>query len=331
MRFQDPLLFILIPFILIALFFAYRKDNSPGIRFPDGDSLKQLPKSMKARLSQHILFLRALSLTLILLALARPQQILEESKVKTEGIDIVLSVDVSSSMLAEDFNVDSKRINRMEAAKAVIKDFIRNRRGDRIGMVLFAARAYMICPLTLDYEWLLTNLERVDVGLIEDNTAIGSGLSSALNRLKESSARGKAVILLTDGRNNAGRIGPEEAAAAARALKVKVYTIGIGSQGPAPYPAKDPFGKKIYRAIPLDIDEGLLNWIASNTEARYFRASDMTSLKEIFREIDQLEKTPIEEKIYYARVELFHLFLIPGLVLLGLEVILRRTILRRIP
>jgi Ca-activated chloride channel family protein len=263
--------------------------------------------------------------------LARPQQILEESKVKTEGIDIVLSVDVSSSMLAEDFNVDSKRINRMEAAKAVIKDFIRNRRGDRIGMVLFAARAYMICPLTLDYEWLLTNLERVDVGLIEDNTAIGSGLSSALNRLKESSARGKAVILLTDGRNNAGRIGPEEAAAAARALKVKVYTIGIGSQGPAPYPAKDPFGKKIYRAIPLDIDEGLLNWIASNTEARYFRASDMTSLKEIFREIDQLEKTPIEEKIYYARVELFHLFLISGMVLLCLEVILRRTILRRIP
>jgi Ca-activated chloride channel family protein len=331
MSFQDPIAFILIPLILMPLFIAHLREDSPGIRFPDGESLIQLPGSNRTRCSRQIIFLRALSLILITIALARPQQILEESKVTSEGVDMVLSVDISSSMLAEDFNIGTKRLNRIEAAKAVINDFVRNRRGDRIGMVLFAAKAYMICPLTLDYDWLLTNLERAEVGLIEDNTAIGSGLSSALNRLKTPGSRGKAVILLTDGRNNAGRIAPEEAAAAAKALNVKVYTIGIGSKGPAPYPAKDPFGKKIYRAIPLDMDEGLLIWIASKTGAKYFRATDITSLKDIFQEIDQIEKTPIEEKIYYSRTELFHLFLIPGLVLLGLELILRRTILRRIP
>jgi len=331
MRFQDPWLFIFIPIVLAALFFAQRKVKTPGIRFSNGELLTGLPKSFKIKLSEHIIFLRAISSLLIILALARPQLVLEELKIKTEGIDIVLTVDVSSSMLAEDFIIGTSRVSRIDAAKAVIKDFVRGRKSDRIGMVSFAAKAYMVCPLTLDYDWLLTNLERVNVGMIEDNTALGSGLSSALNRLKESSTKGKAAILLTDGRNNAGRITPGEAAAAAKALKIKLYTIGMGSKGPAPYPGKDLFGNKIYRSINLDMDEDLLNRIASETEAKYFRAMDMTSLREIFKEIDRLEKAPIVEKVYYVREELFHRFLIPGLILLGLEVILRRTILRRIP
>jgi Ca-activated chloride channel family protein len=331
MSFKDPLFILLIPMVLGLLYYARRRGKPAGIRFSNGELLKGLPESMRMRLSGKLFFLRAFVSVLIILALAQPQFILKESKIETEGIDIVLTIDVSSSMLAEDFTIASKRINRIDAAKEVIKDFIHRRKSDRIGMVSFAAKAYTVCPLTLDYDWLLTNLQRVNVGMIEDNTAIGSGLASALNRLKGSAAKGKAVILLTDGRNNAGKITPREAAAAAQALKIKIYTIGMGSKGQVPYPAKDPFGNKIYRMIQLDMDEDLLTWIASETEAKYFRAPSVTSLREIFQEIDKLEKVPIEEKVYEERQECFPLFLIPGMVLLSLEMTLSRTLLRRIP
>jgi Ca-activated chloride channel family protein len=331
MKFQDPWLLLLIPVALGALLAARKRGRSPGLRFPDGLLLKGLPPSPRASVARWIVMLRALSLILILMALARPQQILEESKIRTEGIDIVLTVDVSSSMLAEDFNLGAARMSRIEAAKRVIKDFIRGRKNDRIGMVSFAAESFMVCPLTLDYDWLLAHLDRVQVGMIEDNTALGSGLASALNRLRGTGAKGKAVILLTDGRNNAGKISPEEAAAAARALKIKVYTIGLGSTGPAPYPVMDPFGKRNYRFLALDLDEALLKRIAGETEARYFRAVDLQALQGIFKEIDRLEKVPIEERVYRVKQERFPVFLIPGLMVLMLEMILRRTILRRIP
>ena len=331
MSFKDPLFLLLIPIAFGLLSYARRRDEPAGIRFSNGELLQGLPESLKTKLSRKLFLLRAFALALFVLCLARPQFILKESRMETEGIDIVLAIDVSSSMLAEDFTVDSRRISRIDSAKEVIKDFVRGRKSDRIGMVSFAARAYTVCPPTLDYDWLLTHLQRVNVGMIEDNTAIGSGLVSSLNRFKGSSVKGKAVILLTDGRNNAGKIAPLEAAAAAQALKIKIYTIGMGSKTPVPYPAKDPFGNKIYRMIRLDMDEDLLIRIASQTEAKYFRASSVTSLREIFQEIDKLEKAPVETKMYEERQEAFPLFLIPGMVLLSLEMILRRTLLRRIP
>ncbi len=331
MSFENPSFLILLPLVWGLLIWGSRKAKISGFRFSSGELLREIPDSFRVKLSKHIILMRILTSTLILFALARPQWITEETKVQTEGVDMIFAVDVSTSMLAEDFQMGTKRVNRLEAVKKVVKEFVRGRKNDRIGMVAFAARAYPVSPLTRDHDWLLENLERVNVGMIEDNTALGSGLSSALIRLRDTPSKEKAVILLTDGRNNAGTISPATAATVARALKIRIYTIGAGSKGPAPYPVKDPFGNTMYKPIPLDIDETTLRSIALKTDAKYFRATDMTSLEEIFHEIDQLETTPIEEKKYYQREELFHLFLIPGLILLFLEIILNNTLLRKIP
>ncbi len=331
MSFKDPFFLILLPLVWGLLIWGSRKAKIPGLRFSSGELLKEVPESLRVKLSKRTILMRILTCTLILFALARPQWITEETTIQTEGIDMIFTVDVSTSMLAEDFKMGTKRVSRLEAVKEVVKEFVRGRKSDRMGMIAFAARAYPVCPLTRDYDWLLENLERMTVGMIEDNTALGSGLSSALIRLKGTPSKEKVVILLTDGRNNAGTISPMTAASMARTLGIRIYTIGAGSKGPAPYPVKDPFGSTIYKPIPLDIDEETLRNIALKTEAKYFRATDITSLEEIFREIDELETTPIEEKVYYQREELFHLFLIPGLILLFLEIILKNTLLRRIP
>ncbi len=277
------------------------------------------------------ILLRMFALLLIIVALSRPQFMLQESKIESEGIDIVLAIDTSTSMLAEDFELGGKRENRLEVVKEVVRDFISNRNSDRIGIVAFASRAYTVSPLTLDYGWLMQSLDRVKIGMIEDGTAIGSGLSSALNRLKDTKAKGKVVILLTDGRNNAGRISPITAAEAAGSLDIKAYTIGAGTKGLAPYPAQDLFGNKVYRQVKIEIDEQILQKIAKKTDAQYFRATDTESLKKIYKSIDKLEKAPIEETGYREYKELFHLFLVPGLVLLLLEMVLNKSLLRRLP
>jgi Ca-activated chloride channel family protein len=278
-----------------------------------------------------MVFLRAIALCLIVFALARPQSSVEETIVETEGVDIVLIVDVSTSMLAEDFKLGTKRRNRLAVAKKVMEEFIGRREHDRIGLVAFAGRAYTICPLTLDYSWLLQNLERVEIGIMEDGTAIGSGISSALNRMRDTEAKGKVIILLTDGINNAGRISPLVAAEAARTLDVKIYTVGAGTRGAAPYPARDMFGRIVYQPIRIPIDEETLENIAAKTGGRYFRATDTESLREVYREIDSLEKRPIKERGFTEYKELFALFLLPGLALIFLEILLSNTILRRLP
>ena len=265
------------------------------------------------------------------MALARPQSPIADLKIQTEGIDIVLSIDCSTSMLAEDFKLAGRRQNRLEVVKQVVKDFIKGRQNDRIGIVAFAARAYTACPLTLDYGWLLENLERIKIGLIEDGTAIGSGIASSLNRLNDIRAKSKVIILLTDGRNNTGKISPGVATEAARALKVKIYTIGAGTKGMAPYPVKDFFGNTVYQPAQIDIDEDTLRKIAQDSGGKYFRATDTESLREIYKEIDRLEKTIIEEKGYSEYEELFPYFLIPGLAILFLEIILTNTVFRKIP
>lgn len=330
MHFQNPWLLLLLP-VLAVLIALSKRGGAPAFQFSTGELLYGLRTTFKVRLHNGIFVLRIASLFLIVIALSRPQLMLGESKLEAEGIDIVLAVDISTSMLAEDFELGGKRENRLEVVKDVMRDFIENRSFDRIGIVAFASSAYTVSPLTLDYGWLMQNLDRVTIGMIEDGTAIGSGISSALNRLKDTEAKSKVVILLTDGRNNTGKISPLIAAEAASALNVKVYTIGAGSKGPAPYPSRNLFGNIVYRSVRIEIDEETLKRIADKTNARYFRATDTESLRNIYEEIDELEKTRIEEKGYTEYKELFHVFLIPAVFLLLLEIVMNNTILRRIP
>jgi len=272
-----------------------------------------------------------LVIILLVFALARPQSGKAHSKVTTEGIDIVLALDVSGSMLAEDFQLKNKRRNRLYVAKEVVKDFIEWRENDRIGMVVFAGQAYTQCPLTLDYDVLLQFLEKVEIGMVEDGTAIGSAIGVCVNRLKSSKAKSKVVILLTDGRNNAGGIDPLTAAELSKTFGMKIYTVGAGTKGLAPYPVKNLFGLKTYRSIQIDIDEEGLTEIAKITGGKYFRATDTASLKEVYRQIDSLEKTKMEEAKYTEYSELFIYLLIPALGILLFEVVLANTRFRRIP
>lgn len=331
MIFQDPwYIGLLIPLALAVLFYLRRR-TEPGITFPSCAIIPRPRPSARLFWSEYIYILRLAAGILCVVALMRPQAPLEESLIQSEGIDIVLAVDLSGSMRAEDFTLKGKRANRLTVAKDVIGDFINSRQHDRIGVVAFAQRAYTVCPLTLDYAWLLENVERLEIGMIEDGTAIGSGLSSALNRLQESQAESKIVILLTDGRNNAGKISPQTAAEAAAALDVKVYTVGAGTHGNAPYPVQDFFGNTVYRSMPVDIDEETLQMISSKTGGTYFRATDTKSLKDIYKEIDEMERTTIEETGYLEFEELFPFFLIPALLLVVLEIVLKNTILRQLP
>jgi Ca-activated chloride channel family protein len=331
MSFQHPLFLLLLLPVLIGAYYLRKRKIKASLTFPTERLLRQLEPSLRVTLSRNVYLLRITALCLIVVALARPQFPIEESKIQTEGIDIVLALDVSTSMLAEDFSLKGKRVNRLDAVKDVVKSFIQGRENDRIGLIGFAARAYIVSPLTLDYSWLLQNLERVKIGMIEDGTAIGLGLASSLNRLKDTKAKSKVIVLLTDGRNNAGDISPSLASETAKSLGIKVYTIGAGTKGLAPYPGRDFFGNKVYQPIKIDIDEDTLMDIAAKTGAKYFRATDTQSLREIYSEIDKMEKTPIEEKGYLEYKELFTGFLGIALALILLEVGLSNTYLRRIP
>lgn len=275
--------------------------------------------------------LRWLALALLVVALARPQRPEGEARVTASGIDIVIALDLSMSMAAEDFELQGRRANRVAAAKDVIERFVARRPDDRIGLVAFAGNAYVAAPLTLDHQFLLQSLGRLRLGLIEDGTAIGSGLSAALNRLRDVPARSRVVILMTDGQNNAGKISPELAAEAARALDVKVYTIGVGTRGVAPMPQVDAFGRTRYVQVEVDIDEDTLQRIAEMTGGRYFRATDSRSLREIYAEIDRLERSEVETRQYVQYEELFGWFAVPGLILLLLEFVLGHTVWRKLP
>ena len=243
----------------------------------------------------------------------------------------MLAVDVSGSMLAEDFTMGNQRASRLEAVRSVVREFVADRPQDRIGLVLFAARPYTQAPLTLDHGWLLQNLERAKIGMLEDGTAVGSALATAVNRLEPSPAKSKIVVLLTDGQSNAGKVAPLQAAQAAKTLGIRVYTIGAGTRGVAPFPATDLFGNKVYRPMQVDIDEDTLKKIADETGARYFRATDTQSLKSIYAEIDQLEKSPSEEPRYTDYEEMALWLVGPALLLLLGEVLLRHTAIRVLP
>jgi Ca-activated chloride channel family protein len=301
------------------------------VRFPLVASLKEIGSGSRTRWQWLLAAMRAAALCLVILALTRPQLGKAATRIYTQGIDIMLAVDISGSMLAEDFTVDGQRANRLAAVKSVVKDFLQNRGGDRVGLVLFAARPYTQCPLTLDHGWLMHNLERAEVGLIEDGTAVGSALATALERLEASDATSKIVILLTDGQSNAGRVPPLTAAETAKTLGYRVYTIGAGTRGLAPFPSTDPFGNKTYVPMQVDVDEKTLQSIAATTGGRYFRATDTESLKKIYAEIDQLEKSEHEGLQYLEFDELYVWFAVPALLLLAGEAILANTWLRVLP
>lgn len=275
--------------------------------------------------------LRWLALAGFILGLARPQQVQTETSVKASGIDIAVAIDLSGSMESEDFRYRGEQVSRLALAKEVLKGFVSKREGDRIGLIAFAGKAYVASPLTLDHEFLIQNIDRLALHMIEDGTAIGSGLTTAVNRLRELKSKSKIVILMTDGQNNAGKVQPLTAAEAAKALGIKVYTIGVGIHGNAPMPVFDAFGMKHYRMVPVDIDEETLKSIASMTGGKYYRADSAENFAKIYAEIDALEKTDVEVKKYVQVDERFAWAVVPALLLLLLEIILGNTVWRRLP
>jgi len=328
---QYPWLLSLLLVIPPLLYLRYGRKRRSGIRFSEGQHLARLAPSW-AVLAQPLLpLLYGLGLALVVVALARPQKALEESSIRTEGIDIVLCVDLSTSMLAEDFSTGTRTMNRLDAAVEVTERFIKNRTHDRIGLVAFAAIPFTMAPLTLDHGWLLQQVRRLEAGMLPDGTAIGSGLASAVNRLRDSEAKSKVVILLTDGINNRGEISPLNAAKAAEALGIRVYTIGAGTDGMARIPIRDPFGGTRYVRQQSDIDEPTLIEMAAITGGRYFRARDFEGLRNIYEEIDRLEKTEINIDQYRYFEERFMPFLWLAAGLIGLEKLLSLTRLGRLP
>jgi len=329
-RFANPLylsLLLIIP-LLVVWYLKAMRQSSGKMRYSDIGILKRLGSSPKQRLRHLLFLLRLFAITLLILALARPQSSSKETETSTEGVDIVLAMDVSSSMLSEDF----KPNNRLEAAKLVAQDFIKGRTNDRLGLVVFAGESFTQCPLTLDYGVLLTLLQQQkEADKDWDGTAIGMGIVNAVNRLRDSKAKSKVVILLTDGVNNQGEVDPITAARIAEAMDIKIYTIGAGKRGTAMYPVHDPVLGKHYVPMQVQIDEKTLKQIASITGGLYFRATNSDKLKEIYTEIGEMEKTKIEVKEFTRYEEFFVYLLVAGLLLFLLELILANTYFKRLP
>jgi Ca-activated chloride channel family protein len=332
---RDPhLLLALVPVLFLGvLMLRWQSRTRPAVRYSALADLARAGWSAAVHARRAMPVGRVLALGLLVFALARPQFVEKEEEIHTEGIDIILTLDVSRSMLAEDF----KPKNRLYVAKNVVAEFLNLIHNDRVGLVVFAGQAFTQCPLTLDYDVLRTLLARVDIGMIEDGTAIGTALANSVNRLKDSAAKSKVVILLTDGENNAGKIDPETAAKIAQALGVRVYTVGVGKEGGAPIPVDHPVYGKIYGRNPdgslalTKVDEKTLKSIASVTGGQYFRATDGEALKKIYEQILGLERTKFQVKQFEKAHEFYRWAAVPALCLLLLELLLANTRLRVLP
>lgn len=327
-RFADPQYLLLLLAIPLLAYWQFRRraGKVASVRYSDVQMLTKSDLTRTGKYRSILPALRMLAIAALVVAFARPQSGVSGENIITEGIDIVLALDISSSMLAEDIEP-----NRIEAAKRVAADFVRGRRNDRIGLVVFAGAAFTQVPLTLDYDVVATVLGELQVGMIEDGTAIGMGLATAVKRLRDSDADSKVVVLLTDGRNNRGEIDPVTAAQMAQALGVRVYSIGAGTRGNARVPVDDPMLGRRYASMRVDIDETTLRETAELTGGQYFRATDRASLESIYGEINELETTEIEVQHFTRYGELFHMPLTVGLLLVVLEVTLANTVLRKIP
>ncbi|MCO5234399.1 MAG: VWA domain-containing protein [Chitinophagales bacterium] len=310
--------FFLLLIMLPILWRHYKKTENSVARKMKIPSIRTvgIPQNSGRVKWRHLpIYLRLMALVMMIVALARPQKPIGSSPLSIEGIDIILSLDISGSMLAQDFKPD-----RLQAAIHVAEDFIKKRTNDRIGLVIFAAESFTQCPLTTDYRVLNTLLNNIQPNILEDGTAIGMGLATAVSRLKNSEAKSKVVILMTDGVNNTGYIDPQTAMEMAKAENIKVYTIGIGRNGSAPYPVPDPFtGRTAYKEMEVQIDENLLKLISKNTGGEYYRAENNKELEQIYHTIDQLEKTKIKVSAYTPKEELFYNFLLMALLILLLE------------
>lgn len=326
MSFAHPLyfgLFLLIPVMIWWYYSSKRKDN-PSIRLTTISGIKEVKPTWRVRLRPSMFWLRILSLSFLIVALARPQSSSVNESIDSEGIDIVMSIDVSGSMLAEDL-----KPNRIESAKKVASEFVDNRPTDRVGLVIFAGESFTQVPITIDHNVLKEQISKIKSGVLVDGTAIGMGLATGVDRLRSSKAKSRVLILLTDGVNNTGLIDPSTALEIAKRYNVRVYTIGIGSKGQAPYPVQTPFGTQ-KQMMPVQIDEALLQKIAKETGGKYYRATSNKSLRSIYNEIDQLEKTKIEVNSYKQYAELFFPFALLAIVCLLLEMVLRYTVFKTI-
>ena len=324
--FSDPnfLYLLLIVPAIIAFYVLKQHKASASLRMPGLKPLEKTGTTIRNYL-QHFLFaIRMTAVLLLIIVLARPQSTDKFQDVSTEGIDIILTLDISGSMLARDFKPD-----RLEASKDVATEFISGRPYDRIGLVVFSGESFTQCPLTTDHAVLINLLREIQSGMIEDGTAIGMGLANAVNRIKDSDAKSKVIILLTDGINNRGEIAPATAAGIAKTFGVRVYTIGVGTQGTAPYPVQTPFGTQ-YQNMPVEIDEAILKDIAQTTGGRYFRATDNDKLVQVYSEIDKLEKSKIDVKQFIRKEEKFLIPAIIAFCLLAIEILARYTVLKKL-
>lgn len=326
-QFAHPQFLWLLLLLPLVAYFMFRRRREAAIKFSDITLLRSIRKSNKARNRRILPVLRLLVLAALVIAMARPQSGKKTTEITAEGIDIMLALDVSGSMKAEDF----KPQNRLTVAKEVIKDFIRGRQNDRVGLVVFARQSFTQCPLTLDYGVLVNFVEQVDFGMVEDGTAIGMGIANAVNRLRDSKAKSRIIILLTDGVNNAGEIDPLTAADIAKSLGIRIYTIGAGRPGKALVPIEDPIFGKRYVQIDHELDEKQLTKVAESTGGKYFQARSEDMLKNIYQQISELEKTKFKVKEYLQFDQFFPLVLLVAGVLLGLELLLRETVFRRLP
>jgi Ca-activated chloride channel family protein len=332
MAFAHPWLLLLILLLPLASWLKGRRGLPPAFVYSSVKLVASLSGAKRSRAGAFLMALRWLALVLFIVALAQPRLLKSTTQVKASGIDIVVALDISGSMVSEDFVVDGQRVNRFDMARRVLKGFIDQRPNDRIGLVLFASQAYIATPLTLDHDYLEADLDRLKIGDIDQNsTAIGDGLATAVNRLRDLKAKSKIVILMTDGQNNAGKIDPVMAANAAAALGVKVYTVGIGEHGMAPMPVYMGGQKVGYQNVPVDIDEDTLRQIAEKTGGNYYRADNAKKFQEIYAEINKLEKTEAVINKFTEYKELFPWFVWGGLAVLLVELMLGQTVFRRLP
>ena len=330
-HFDHPEVLWLLVLLPLLAFLKGRRGTAVAIRYSSAQTAKAIAGARKSRAGKWLGTLRILTLSALVVALAQPQMVHGTSEVNASGIDIILAVDVSGSMEALDFTINNEPANRVEVVKEVVSQFIEERPNDRIGLVAFAGRPYMVSPLTLDHQWLQKRLQTIHPGMVEDGTAIGAALGSSVNRLREQKAKSRIVILLTDGMNNAGKILPVTAAEAAETLGIKIYTIGAGSKGEVPVPITDKFGnQKIVRAK-VDIDEKTLKQVAQMTGAEYYRATDTDSLEKIYNDINKLETTTRKIKKFEHRNEMFWWAALGALLLMGIELTLNQTRFRRLP
>jgi Ca-activated chloride channel family protein len=330
-RFLQPEWFWLLALLPLVMLWRGRRGPIAAIEYSDVGLAREVARGSRSRIGGWIWLLPILAGALMIAGLARPQRANSRTEVTANGIDIVLALDVSGSMQALDFAIDNQRVNRIEVVKSVVAKFIEERPDDRIGIIAFAGSPYLVSPITLDHDWLEQNLERINIGGADDGTAIGSAIAASVNRLRTTPAKSKVVILLTDGMNNTGKISPLAAAEAARALGVKIYTVGVGVRGKAPIPVRDEAGNFHLIMATVDVDEKTLQAVADETGGKFYRATDTDSLQKIYEQINRFEKTAQTVQKFEHADELYSWALIPSLAVLALGASLQHTRFRRLP